>query len=257
VLPAEDGDRRHERTVCRLKSVPAVDAATTINQLLRAEGQTVKGAKERSVVIVPDPVSNSLLIGGPPDAIDEVRQLIEQIDRPAAMIALEVTIAEAPIEEKFSHDEKPEHMEVLSYARLTTLDNQPAFLKIERREAMISGTSVTPMGQANSVRYENLGTVVGVTPRVWPDDVVTMEIDVDDSRLGPVGEGTIISAPKEGEPVRTPNIDAMTSQSTIRIRDGQTAIMGGMSRQAKLGKQRLVLITPHVLRTDGNPKAPH
>ncbi len=271
VVQAKEGQREHRRVVLPLRSVPASDLANTLLQLLGAEGKAVPEASKRSVVIVADSISNSLVIGGPPDAVEEVVPLVEQLDRPAAMVQLEVLIAEAPAVElapvpgapnpevKKARGgagpprifEKPQKMEVLVRARLTTLDNQPAFLHVGRREARISGTTVSAMGRASSVTMENVGTIVGFTPRVGSDRAVTMEIDVEDSQLGRPEEGATLAAPKEGEPVRVPNTETFTAQATLRILDGQTVVLGGLARQAKPGHERLLLVTAHVLPVGG------
>jgi len=271
VVPAKEGQREHKRVVLPLRGVPAMDLANTLIQLLGAEGKAVPEASKRSVVIVADPISNSLVIGGPPDAIDEVVPLVEQLDRPAVMVQLEVVIAEAPAAElkpvpgapkpegkKPRGDagqprifERPARMEVLARARLTTLDNQAAFLHVGRREARVSGTSLSPMGRASSVTFENVGTIVGFTPRVAADRSITIAIDVEDSQLGRPEEGAILSAPKEGEPTRVPNTETFTVQATLRIPDGQTLVLGGLARQAKPGHERLLLVTAHVLPVGG------
>jgi len=107
VVPAKEGQREHKRVVLPLRGVPAMDLANTLIQLLGAEGKAVPEASKRSVVIVADPISNSLVIGGPPDAIDEVVPLVEQLDRPAVMVQLEVVIAEAPAAELKPEGKKP------------------------------------------------------------------------------------------------------------------------------------------------------
>jgi len=126
---------------------------------------------------------------------------------------------------------------------------------VGRREARVVGTHVSAGGRMNQVNLENVGTIVNVVPRVGPDRVVTLDLKVEDSRLGPLEEGTIVSAPSQGEPVRTPNVDTFTAQTTLRIPDGETLVLGGMVRQPKSARQRVLLVTPHVLRMDGAAQA--
>jgi len=271
VVAAKEGQREHKRVVLPLRGVPAMDLANTLNQLLGAEGKAVPEASKRSVVIVADPISNSLLIGGPPDAIDEVVPLVEQLDRPAVMVQLEVLIAEAPAAElkpvpgapkpEFKKPggeagqprifEKPARMEVLARARITTLDNQPAFLQVGRQEPMITGTSSTPRGSIKSVQFQDLGTTLSLTPRATADGAVTMEVDLKDSRQGPPEEGAVLSVPKEGEPMRVPATETFNVRTTVRVQSGQTLVLGGLAQQAKPGHERLVLVTAHVLPVGG------
>jgi type II secretory pathway component GspD/PulD (secretin) len=227
VVPAKEGEHQHARTVLRLHAVPAIDVANTINQLLTAEGNAPEArGVPRSVVIVPDAISNSLVIGGPPDAIDEVRQLVAELDHPALMVQVEAAILEVPAEQAKSdkgasqaEDQKrpgkarilapgemPEHGELLAHAQLTTLDNQRAFVQMGRREPRITNSQISQNVRINSTTLENVGSILGLTPRVGTDQTVTMTIDVEDSRMGPPEEGTVIMVPKEGEPIRSPII---------------------------------------------------
>ena len=266
VVPGQDGEHRHTRLVVRLKAVPAAQVASTIVGLLQAEAQGQRGAAVRNVVIVPDVVGNSLVIGGPPDAVDEVRKLAEQLDHPAVMVRVEFVLVEVPAgdqraatgpkpdakaPEALCPDAMPKGSEILVRAELTTLDNQPAHLQVGRRTPRITGGSISQMGMVNSVTLENLGTNIGVTPRVGADRTVVMEVELEDSRFGPREEGVAVSLPARGEPLRTPNIETLTTQTTVKIADGKTVIIGGMARDSKPGKQRMVLVTPHILTMSG------
>jgi type II secretory pathway component GspD/PulD (secretin) len=275
VVPAKDGERRHTRTVLRLSSVPAIDVANTVNQLLSAEGKAAEAqALLRSVVIVPDMISNSLVIGGPSDAVEEVRQLVAELDHPAVMIQIEATIMEVPAEQTKSETgvsqpegkkrqgkarllapgEMPEKGEVLVRVQLMTLDNQQAHVQMGRREPRITSSQTSQYGRVNSTTLENTGTILALTPKVSADQAVAMTVAVEDSRLGPLEEGVVISVPKEGEPIRSPKIDTAIVQTTVSIPDGQTALIAGMTREVKSGKERVVLITPRVLHINGEAK---
>jgi type II secretory pathway component GspD/PulD (secretin) len=248
VVPEGDGQRRHTRIVLRLKAVPANNIAETINRFLRAEGQAAPSGSAPSVVIVPDVLSNSLVIGGPAAAVEKVQELVAKLDHVAALVRLEVVIGDVPVGQA---DARPEEvrkrMDVLVQAQLTTLDNQPAFLQVGRREGRITGAVSSPVGRTNTVTTENVGTILAVTPRVGADGAVTMQLDIEDSRLGPLDEGVVLAVPSQGEAIRTPSSDKLTTQTTLRIPDGQTVVVGAAARQPKSGKQRLILVTPHVL----------
>jgi type II secretory pathway component GspD/PulD (secretin) len=110
------------------------------------------------------------------------------------------------------------------------------------------------MQQSNCVNMQNVGTVLGLTPRASADGVVTMQLDIDDCRSGPAEEGVPIFIPSKGEPVRTPVVDTFKAQTTLKIADGQTVVVSGMARQPKNGKQRVILVTPHVLPIGGEAK---
>ena len=138
---------------------------------------------------------------------------------------------------------------------------------------MVSGLSVSAHGQTNAVTNENVVTRIVVTPHVDPNGPVTLDVDVEDSRLGPPDESVVLLAPnpsgksKEApgvaavspkdattaEPssatVRPPQVQTMTVQSTVRVPHGQTVVLAGMVQQGH-GKQRLLLLTPRILRLE-------
>jgi len=268
VSQLKDGEGGHKRLVVRLASVPATDTAGALQQLFRAEGQAAPTAAARSVVIVPEMVSNSLVLAGPPDAVEEVRQLVMQLDHAAVMVCLEVLIAEARAvdvrspksEEKQVADtvagqtrllEKPEDMVILSRAALTTLSDQRAYLEIGRKEAQVVGTTTFSGGRAHRIGDQNEGTSITIKPRVGPDRRITLSIDVHDSRLGPAEEGAVVSAPKEGEPPRARNIEDFEVKTTLTVADGQTVVFGGAARQPKSGTERLLLVTARMQPVGG------
>ena len=205
------------------------------------------GPAARHVVIVPEAIGNSLLIGGPPDAVDEVRKLVEELDQPAVMVLLEVVIAEAPAGEV-----KPAQTKTLARVRLVAANNKQASVAFGRKEPIIKDIVVTQAGQINSVEYLQTGTLLGVTPRVRPDDTVVFEIDIIDSRLGSQQEGAAISGSKDNVILRTP-IESIHASSTLCLRDGEMAVLGGQPPQAEAGEQVLILVTPHVIHTFTNP----
>jgi len=261
----------HVRAVLTLKGLPAADVANAIVSLLRAESepprsrfmpgqpgqpgevfQPRQGPPARQVVIQAEPLSNSLLVSGPADAVDEVRQLVGLLDRPIPMVLLEVLIGEAPADPatgpgKLRPMRKPEKMEVVSRIRLTTIENVPARVQVGRNEPTISGVSMTTFGRMNQITHSQLGTVVMVTPRVGPAGVVTMEIDVNHTQFGPAEEGAPLSVSKEGEITRTPNYETITAKTTVRVPSGQSVVLGGQSQRTKPGRDMWIVLTPHVL----------
>jgi len=268
ILQAGQGPRPHVRQVVPLNSVPAVDLANSLGQLLRAEAEAFPRRAGQNVSIVAEPAGNSLVLGGPADAIEEVKRLVAQLDRPAPMVALDVVLANAPRAEAAAAPEprdkpapaaaaplrvvaRPATMEVLANARLTVLGGTAAQLQLMLREATITGTMISPSGQTNNLTYQNVGTIVQITPRVGPDGVVRMDIRVESSGLGPREEGVVIAAPKEGEPTRAAAIETLIAQATVSIPAGQTIVLAEGTPKPKSPKQRLVLVTPHVLPMRG------
>jgi len=104
-LDAEEVEER-KNAVYSLKNSPAIDVATAINEFLRSERAVelaVPGAEspfrqiEREVVVVPEKVTNSLIISATPRYFDEIKQLVEQLDRQPAQVMIQVVIAEVEL----------------------------------------------------------------------------------------------------------------------------------------------------------------
>ena len=100
----DDGEVRHRKSVViRLKNSFAPDVATTINQFLTTERTLLQQAGpgltsafeqiEREVVVVAEPVTNSLVLSSTPKYFEEVRGIIEQLDARPPMVMIQVMIA--------------------------------------------------------------------------------------------------------------------------------------------------------------------
>ncbi len=195
----------HVRVVYRLKNKPATDMDRVLQQLFRLEGglhnsaaTTAGGPASSGVVIVPIVIDNSLVISGSPEAVDEVRVLLDKLDQPPRMLLLEMEIGVAPLgeakpaespsklkeksppatAEPFRLLQRPAKMETTAHVRLITLDNQPAFVQLGSRVPRVTSLSASPTGGATrSITLDNVGLIVGATPRIDPDGAVTMQIE--------------------------------------------------------------------------------
>jgi type II secretory pathway component HofQ len=273
ILPTEEGRPQAKRLVYALKNVPAQDLAATLTQALRA--QPIRAGKGDTMVIAPDVVSNSLVIGGPQEAIEEVERLIQALDRPAAMIQFEIVIGEtlaapakvlvtapdsaeepAKSEKKTAEAgklrpiEKPGDLRVVSRASLTTLDNQEAYVQIGRRQPRITGVSLSSFGQSNSVSDVLTGSLIRLTPRVTPGGDIVTAVDVEHSQMDSADEGAPITVTKQGETILAQSVTTMTVRTSVRLADGQTTYFAGQAPTTRNGRERqlVISITPKVRR---------
>ena len=77
-------------------------------------------------------------------------------------------------------------LDVLSRPQVRTLDNQSAFIQVGQRVPRITASNITDGGlQTNTIELENVGLILGVTPRISPDGMVVMEVDAEKSQVGP------------------------------------------------------------------------
>lgn len=104
LLQLDASDTRQRSTeVYRLKNSPAENVALALNEWLRTEREAEAAAEiaispfeqiEREVVIVPETVSNSLIVSATPRFAEEIAALIDELDERPAMVTIQVMIAE-------------------------------------------------------------------------------------------------------------------------------------------------------------------
>jgi type II secretion system protein D len=136
--------------------------------------------------------------------------------------------------------EECKRLEVLSRPQVRTLDNQPAFIQVGQRVPRIVGSTVNQNGQSNAITLENVGLILGVTPRISPDGAVVMEVDAERSALGPESDGIPVSIAPDGSVIRSPRIDTTTAQATVSASSGETIILGGLITKKTLNIDRRV-----------------
>ncbi len=367
LLRLDEGDvRERVTTVYRLLNAPALDVSTAINQWLQGRRQINQLETqitspfeqiEREVIVVPEVVSNSLIVSATPRYFDEVRKIVTDLDRRPPMVVIQVCIAEVTLgnvdefgvelglQDSLLFDrgigtvgfpfvgqplgnnadatslatrnnvagqatgsfglgrsnatlgygglvlsasnesvsvlvralQDSRRLNVISRPQVQTLDNQPAFVQVGARVPRISSTQIVNNSQINATVLENVGILLGVTPRTSPDGLIVMEINAEKSQLGPIDQGIPISINANGDVIRSPQINITTAQTTVSARSGQTVILGGLITTSEsevtrrvpyladvpvvgrlfrfdsITKQRtelLIIMTPFIMRTD-------
>ena len=142
--------------------------------------------------------------------------------------------------------EESKRLEVLSRPQVRTLDNQPAFIQVGQRVPRIVGSTVNQSGQSNAITLENVGLILGVTPRISPDGAVVMEVDAERSALGPEADGIPVSIAPDGSVIRSPRIDTTTAQATVSASSGETIILGGLITKRTLVIDRRVPVLSQI-----------
>ncbi len=138
------------------------------------------------------------------------------------------------------------HVRVLSRPQIRTLDNQPAFIQVGQRVPRIIGSTVNQNGQSNSISLENVGLILGVTPRVSPDNMVVMEIDAEKSKVGKEQDGIPVAVSVDGTVIRSPRVDTNTVQATVSAANGETIILGGLITEERDVTHRKVPGLQHI-----------
>jgi general secretion pathway protein D len=142
---------------------------------------------------------------------------------------------------------------------------------------VFTSTTVTSTASGvveTSVEYKDIGTILTVTPRISDGGLVTMEITVEDSSLGPsVPTGPLTAAPSFNKTI---------AKTVLSIVEGQSIAIGGLIRNTKevassgipvlnkiplIGflfgtksrladkREMILLLTPHVITDQNQSKA--
>jgi len=107
-LDDEESQQRKNK-VYRLKNSPALDVASAINEFLRNERlvqQAAPGSEspflriEREVVVVPEIVSNSLILSATERYFDAVEEIINELDGEPPQVIIQVLIAEVALRDE-------------------------------------------------------------------------------------------------------------------------------------------------------------
>ena len=229
-----------------------------VEQLFRLEGglhkslaATAKGPASANVAIVPCQISNSLVISGPPEAVEEVLGLLDKMDRVGGMLLLEMEMGVVPVgEAKHAESpkpkdksptakaepyrllERPAKMETTGYVRLVTLDNQPGYVQMGLRVPHVTGVSVSAKWRGGEVNFH---AKRGPDPcRHSAHQFRRDGHNADRCRAIPTGAGNegIPIAAVGNKVVREPRVDAAIVQTTVRIPNAQSVILAASCDKA-------------------------
>ncbi len=98
--------KRRRNTIYRLRNAPSVDVARAINTFLVSEQRIQRLAPgelspfqmiESEVVVVPEPVSNSLIISATTRFYEDIMDLVQQLDAQPPQVMIQVLIAEVSL----------------------------------------------------------------------------------------------------------------------------------------------------------------
>jgi type II secretion system protein D len=107
ILRLDGSDIEERRTdVYRLKNAPAQDVALALTELLAQqqqiqgiqEGQSLQQQLEQEVIVVPEMISNSLLISASPRFYDRVLGIIEKLDALPPQVVIQVLLAQVQLD---------------------------------------------------------------------------------------------------------------------------------------------------------------
>jgi general secretion pathway protein D len=127
-------------------------------------------------------------------------------------------------------------LEVLSRPYILASDNQPAMITVGQEVPLITNTQFTELGGVrNTIRYEDVGIILNVTPHIGPGGLVTMDVAPEISALS--GDTVQIS-----EDYDAPVIAKRSAETRVALMSGQTIIIGGLMEDQKTQTRRQIPI---------------
>jgi type II secretory pathway component GspD/PulD (secretin) len=222
--------------------------------------------------IVPDPRTNSLLIRANPDDFELIRAAVDQVDIRPLQVLIEVVIAEVQRTSKFAlgltsgldtthvrgtrssvsgntTGTLPTDGIVLRALRIggydlnatlaaastrgdATILSRPVLLAANNEHATISVGRQVPFVQVTTrsdagiptdvVQYRDVSTELTVTPTISPEGYVALDVN---QQVNSVEDNSGVKD--------NPVISSRSLETQLLVRDGQTAVLGGLSDQSK------------------------
>jgi type II secretory pathway component GspD/PulD (secretin) len=306
--------RRNE--VYRLMNSTAVDVANALNTFILQSIQVYRNAQqltpfqdiEREVVVVPEPISNKLLISATPRYFPDIMRLVAELDAELPQVVIQVLIAEVnlnnteefgveiglqspllfqrsvtglttsgaggPINFGFNNPalglgnnnfvnpgsigvqglgsfgvgrvspnsgvggfvfsmsndafsvliralRTQGRADILSRPHVTAVDNQAATVAVGQSVPLLGGTTLGVGQTLQDIQYRDVGVILNVVPKIFPDGKVTMRVT---PQISSIAQTTV----NLGGGIQSPIFNQQIVDTTVTARDGETVVIGGL-----------------------------
>ena len=254
-VPTTTASESRKRLVVPLSNVSAIEAAKALREFLAGEqngqlpGETLQAFHQ--VAIVPEPITNRLLVGGPPQLVDSLMAIVASLDAPPETVMVDLCIAEFRVDGDSSPEKEPSlraegaawlawaekqgRLEVLSRPKIMTMENQSASIMIGSLVPTKSPPSVAAgADKIDQIECAEVGLTVDLTPRLAPDGLIITQLNIERSSVD--GSGT-------GQPV----VAKTSLQTTLSAVGGQTVVLAGPTQRVADSNRRLIIaLTPSI-----------
>ncbi len=186
---------------------------------------------------------------------------------------------------------------ILTSPNLLASNNKEAKIQIGTSEPILTNTYTTPgvVGAAGTtatgfiegtIEYKDIGTILGITPRISDGGLVTLELNIEESSLtqreiGQRSTSTTAGVANASTTFSVPAFNKTTAKTVLSIKEGQMIAIGGLIRNLKgdsnqsvpfLGKipllgflfgknkrtderrELIILLTPHIITDENQSK---
>ncbi|OGV66475.1 MAG: hypothetical protein A3K18_30815 [Lentisphaerae bacterium RIFOXYA12_64_32] len=126
-------------------------------------------------------------------------------------------------------------LNVVSKPRLRTLNNQSALIKVGTDMPFFSQTFLNTSTGSNSttnsgdiVQIITVGTVLSLTPQISADGWITLDVSPVVTSLGSTPDAPDGTATSPSRTATAPVLDIKQTSTLVRVRDGETVVIGGL-----------------------------
>jgi type II secretory pathway component GspD/PulD (secretin) len=237
---------------------------SSANQLADLLGKLYKG--EAGVQILAGPAGNCVAVAAPAKTMAEIRKLVEQLDRPTQLVALDVLLVDLPAPKKGAEPKEIDTKELAGKLedvqarlsalqkkgevagvrrfRLMTAENTTAKAQITENRPFVTGSHVTATGiVSNTITYRETGTTVSILPQVPSGDAITLEVDLKDSHLNVPEDGVVLGPGEKGGKAIAAEFVNTTLNTRLTVPPGQVVVARGVQTDKGPQGRTLVLVS--------------
>jgi hypothetical protein len=231
--------------------------------LTEVVGRHFKG--DADVIAAPAGSGNAVLVSGSPAIVPEVVKLLEQLDRKPRSVEVEITIADLPAP-KDGKELTPADLGTVDRIvkegkgqriKLTAVEGQPVSSTTGGNKPIATTSNLVGGGRfgkdgvgapfaQRSITYHAVGTTVKMIARIGSDDAVSLDLNVQDSRVRP---------PDAGDETGAPSMDNSTLTTRLNVAAGKSVVAQTVRTEGKAGTTvAVVVVTARVV--DSAAKSP-
>lgn len=208
--------------------------------LAEVVGKHFKG--DADILAAPVGSGNAVLISGSAVTVTEVLKLLEQLDRKPRTVEVEITLVSVPAKKDGTEFSTAD---LLSDALVKTGQSQRIKLTAVEGQAVTSTTggnkpvtsASTRAGPGGAVQrsfsYHAVGTTVKMTSRVGTDNAISMDLNVNESKIIP---------PEPGDEAGAPSFGSDTLNTKLSIPVGKAVVAQTVRVEGKSGANVTVII---------------
>lgn len=126
--------------------------------------------------------------------------------------------------------------------QVTTVTGHRAEILVSLRKPTIQGISVSNRGRTNSIAYQEVGTMLRLTPEKRPQQMIEIQLELESSELVP-DQDVAIAAPADADPTYAGKVPVLNVNTLVRVASGDAILVTSAPTEAgsETGSQLVIL----------------